>query len=322
MHMIEASGLAKTYDTTQGPVEAVHGVDLHVDPGEIVGFLGPNGAGKTTTVRMLTTLLRPSGGSAVIAGHDLLSDPTGVRLRLGYVSQTGGTKPTATVRDELVLQAQLYRMSPADAEARADELIRDLDLAGLEQRMCVTLSGGQRRRVDVALGLVHQPEVLFLDEPSANLDPPGRMALWNHIRRLRDEHGTTVFLSTHYLDEADHLCDRVLIIDRGQIIAEDSPDQLKARIGHDTVTVDVAGDTDRAREVILRQTGVESVTVTGQALRVACHHADRMLTVILHALVEAGVQVESVVVVRPTLDDVFMAITGHNTPTGPEPIHL
>ena len=310
MPIIAASRLAKTYPSRQGPVHAVQGLDFEVRAGEIVGFLGPNGAGKTTTMRMLTTLLRPTGGSATIGGYDLRKDPAGVRLCIGYISQTGGTKPAASVRDDLALQCRLYRMSPADIRARVAELTAELDLGGFAQRMNMTLSAGQRRRVDVALGVVHRPRVLFLDEPSANLDPQSRIALWDHIRRLRDRHGTTVFVSTHYLDEADSLCDRVLIIDKGRILAEDSPDRLKGLVAHDTVNVEVAGDVERARRALAAQPGVDTVTPHDQVLRVTCKRADQMIMVIARALDQIGVAVESVQVVRPSLDDVFMAITG------------
>ncbi|HEV2376968.1 MAG TPA: ATP-binding cassette domain-containing protein [Streptosporangiaceae bacterium] len=323
MDMIEVSELAKTYQTKQGPVEAVRNVSFRVGSGEIVGFLGPNGAGKTTTMRMLTTLLRPSGGNATIAERDLRRDPAGVRLRIGYVSQTGGGRPMAAVRDDLVFQGRLYRLPQAQAEARADELIHDLELGDVAARMNVTLSGGQKRRVDVALGLVHQPKVLFLDEPSANLDPQSRLTLWRHIRRLRDEHGSTVFLSTHNLDEADNLCDRILIIRKGEIIAEDSPGQLKARAGTDKIAVDVTPDqTGAAQAALAAEPSITSVSVAGATMTLNCHHADRMLTTVLVTLAQAGVTVESVRVVRPTLDDVFLAMAASPVAASPDPISV
>ena len=182
--MIEAHGLARTFTTKRQTVEAVRGVDVHVSPGEIVGFLGPNGAGKTTTLRMLTTLLRPTGGTATVAGHDLCADPRAVRRRIGYVAQGGGTNPACTVTDELRLQARLYGV-PLDRCARVCE---ELDLTALTERTAGSLSGGQRRRLDIALGLVHEPSLVFLDEPTAGLDPQSRAGLWEHIRRLRDRH--------------------------------------------------------------------------------------------------------------------------------------
>ncbi len=210
-------------------MRAVRGVDLTVEPGEILGFLGPNGAGKTTTLRMLTTLLPPTGGAATVAGHDLLRDPAGVRSKIGYVAQSGGVDPQETVRDELVLQGRLYHLPQAEAAARAEELADVLGLTGLLHRRTAALSGGQRRRLDLALGLTHRPAVLFLDEPTTGLDPGSRADLWDLVRRLRDTYGTTVFLTTHYLDEADALADRIVVVDEGVVVAGGTPAALKER---------------------------------------------------------------------------------------------
>jgi ABC-2 type transport system ATP-binding protein len=225
--VISAAGLARTFQTKRGPVEAVRGVDLTVHEGEILGLLGPNGAGKTTTLRMLTTLLAPTAGTATIAGHDLATDPASVRRVCGHVAQSGGVDLQVSVREELVTQGRLYRLTRTRATARASELAHDLGLSGLLDRRCGALSGGQRRRLDVAMALTHRPEVLFLDEPTTGLDPAGRADLWELIRRLRDEHGTTVFLTTHYLDEADALADRLVIVDRGVVVADGTPTALK-----------------------------------------------------------------------------------------------
>ncbi|MEU7035160.1 ATP-binding cassette domain-containing protein [Streptomyces sp. NPDC046237] len=235
MPIISTAGLARTFQTKNGPVEAVRGIDLTVRPGEILGLLGPNGAGKTTTLRMLTTLLPPTGGVATVAGHDLLADPAAVRQRIGYVAQAGGVDPQETVRSELVIQGRLYRLSRTDAAARAEELARELGLTDLLDRSTAALSGGQRRRLDIALGLTHRPDVLFLDEPTTGLDPGSRADLWALVRRLRDEHGTTVVLTTHYLDEADALADRLVIVDKGVVIAEGTPAALKAEHGVTTL---------------------------------------------------------------------------------------
>ncbi|MGW7365490.1 ABC transporter ATP-binding protein [Streptomyces sp. NPDC054841] len=229
MAVITTSGLARTFTTKSGPVDAVRGIDLTAERGEILGFLGPNGAGKTTTLRMLTTLLPPTGGTATIAGRDLTTDPAGVREKIGYVAQSGGVDPAVTVREELVTQARFYRFSRAEAAARAEQLARDLDLTGLLDRPCAALSGGQRRRLDIAMALTHRPEVLFLDEPTTGLDPGSRADLWQLVRRLRDEHGTTVFLTTHYLDEADELSDRIVVVDKGSVVATGTPAALKER---------------------------------------------------------------------------------------------
>ncbi|MBG0829997.1 ATP-binding cassette domain-containing protein [Planomonospora sp. ID67723] len=226
--MIKTSGLSKTF---RGGVRAVRGVDLSVDSGEIVGFLGPNGAGKTTTMRMLTTLLRPTAGTATVAGRDLLTDPQGVRRHIGYVSQDGGIGPLNPVGEELELHAMLYGMRPAQARERVAQTLERLELAGLADRAGGALSGGQRRRFDLAFGLVHRPALLFLDEPTTGLDPQSRANLWDHIRRLRDEDGLTVLLSTHYLDEADALADRLVIIDHGAVVAEGTPAEIKGGAG-------------------------------------------------------------------------------------------
>ncbi|MER5204327.1 ATP-binding cassette domain-containing protein [Streptomyces sp. NPDC002825] len=235
MPIISTSGLARTFTTRNGPVEAVRGIDLTVRPGEILGLLGPNGAGKTTTLRMLTTLLPPTGGAATVAGHDLVGDPAAVRRRIGYVAQSGGLDPQETVRSELVTQGRLYGLDRTTAAARAEELAEDLGLTELLDRKTPALSGGQRRRVDLAMGLTHRPELLFLDEPTTGLDPGSRADLWALVRRLRDEHGTTVVLTTHYLDEADALADRLVIVDKGTVVAEDSPAGLKAAHGVTTL---------------------------------------------------------------------------------------
>jgi len=229
--VIHTSALTRTFTTRTGTVEAVRGIDLTVRRGEILGFLGPNGAGKTTTLRMLTTLLTPTSGTATVAGHDLVRDPAGVRRRIGYVAQSGGVDPAVSVREELVTQARLYRTPKAEAHSRAEELADALGLTELLGRRCAALSGGQRRRLDIAMGLTHRPEVLFLDEPTTGLDPGSRADLWDLVRRLRDELSTTVFLTTHYLDEADALADRLVIVDRGEIAAEGTAEALKAEYG-------------------------------------------------------------------------------------------
>ncbi|MDK0522261.1 ABC transporter ATP-binding protein [Streptomyces sp. ML-6] len=227
MPIISATGLARSFDSRSGPVHAVRSVDLTVAAGEIVGLLGPNGAGKTTTLRMLTTLLAPTGGTATVAGHDLAADPAGVRAKCGYVAQSGGVDPHLTVREELVTQGRLYRLGRPEATARAAELAHGLGLDGLLDRRAVTLSGGQRRRLDIAMALTHRPPVLFLDEPTTGLDPAGRADLWELVRGLRDVSGTTVVLTTHYLDEADALADRLIVIDRGAVAAEGTPAALR-----------------------------------------------------------------------------------------------
>ncbi|MGW8554800.1 ABC transporter ATP-binding protein [Streptomyces tubercidicus] len=226
--IIDAKGLSRTFTTKKGPVEAVRGIDLTVSAGEILGFLGPNGAGKTTTMRMLTTLLPPTGGSATVAGHDLASDQAGVRRNIGYVAQASGVDPGVSVREEMVTQGRLYRLRKSEAMYRAQELAEDLDLSELLDRPTKALSGGQRRRLDIALGLTHRPKLLFLDEPTTGLDPGSRSDVWDLVHRIRAE-GTTVFMTTHYLDEADVLSDRLVVVDGGLVAAEGTPQDLKLR---------------------------------------------------------------------------------------------
>lgn len=293
------------------------GVDFSVADGEIVGFLGPNGAGKTTTLRMLTTLLVPTAGRARVAGADLQRDPAGVRRRIGYVPQAvgdsaGGSDPRCLVEEELRIQAQVYRLSSREAAARTGMLIRELELTGLERRMVKTLSGGQRRRLDIALGLVHSPRLVFLDEPTTALDPQSRSNLWHHIRSIRETMGTTIFLSTHYLDEADMLCDRVLIIDHGRIIASGSPEELKRRVSGDVVTLTVSGDPRIAHKVLAELPGVREITGDGHVVRLSVERGEEALPRMLRALDGEAITMESIQLARPTLDDVFLTLTGRS----------
>ncbi|MGW5054928.1 ATP-binding cassette domain-containing protein [Actinokineospora sp. NPDC004072] len=311
--MITARGLARTFTARGRTVEAVRGVDLDVADGELVGFLGPNGAGKTTTLRMLTTLLKPTAGTATVAGCDLAADPVGVRRRIGYVAQGAGATPGARVGEELELQGRLYGLGKAEARRRGAELAERLDLAGLAERLVKTLSGGQRRRLDIALGLVHDPGLVFLDEPTAALDPQSRANLWEHIRALRDAHGTTVFLTTHYLEEADALCDRILVIDHGRIVAEGTPAQLKAQVSGDLVAVSVAGGAVAAAAEIARKVHAASeVEVHGEGVRFRVPRGDQALAELLRGLDAAGIATTSLQVHTPTLDDVFLTLTGRS----------
>ncbi|WP_328448714.1 ATP-binding cassette domain-containing protein [Amycolatopsis sp. NBC_00438] len=314
--MITARGLERRFrrkGRTGGEVHAVKGVDLDVEAGELVGFLGPNGAGKTTTLRMLTTLLKPTAGTATVGGHDLLADPVGVREHIGYVAQGGGSAPESKVAEELELQGRLYRMSKADAIARGTELCEQLDLTGLGRRLTKTLSGGQRRRLDIAMGLIHSPGLVFLDEPSTGLDPQSRANLWDHIRRLRAEQGVTVFLTTHYLDEADALADRLIVIDDGRIVAEGTPDALKARVSGDGVEVGVdPASAAEAAETAERLSGAHELSVTGGVIRFRVPRGDVALPELLRALDTRGIAMTSMQVHRPTLDDVFLTLTGRS----------
>jgi ABC-2 type transport system ATP-binding protein len=318
MPIIEARGLARTFTSRKRTVHAVRGVDLEVEAGEIVGFLGPNGAGKTTTLRMLTTLLEPTAGEATVAGADLRRNPLEVRRRIGYVPQAigqtmGGTDPECQVDEELLDQAALYRIPRADAVRRTALLTRQLDLGGLDQRLVKTLSGGQRRRLEIALGLVHEPPLVFLDEPTTGLDPQSRLNLWEHIRGLRSDLGTTVFLTTHYLEEADALCDRVFIIDNGVTVASGTPDELKRQVSGDVVTLAVNGAPDKARELLVRQPIVSEVVVGGDGgLRLSVFNGAEALPTLLRVLDDAGITLASINLSRPTLDDVFLTMTGRS----------
>jgi ABC-2 type transport system ATP-binding protein len=309
--VIKASGLARTFKARGRTVEAVRGVDLEVEAGELVGFLGPNGAGKTTTLRMLTTLLDPTAGEATVAGCDLRRDPVGVRKRIGSVAQGGGTTPEMKVIEELVLQARFYGLSKMDGQRRAEELMARLDIADLDDRLIKTLSGGQRRRLDIALGLLHDPRLVFLDEPSTGLDPQSRFNLWDHIRSLRDNHETTVFLTTHYLDEADALCDRILVIDHGKIVAEGAPSDLKAQVSGDRVEVGVPTEhVTRAAELAGQVDGAHDVSTVDNMVRFRVPRGDTAMPEMLRALDSERIAMTSVQVHRPSLDDVFLSLTG------------
>jgi ABC-2 type transport system ATP-binding protein len=309
--MITTTGLRKSFRTRKGTVDAVRGVDLAVREGEIFGFLGPNGAGKTTTLRMLATLIVPDGGEATIAGADLRRDPGGVRRRIGYVAQGGSTWDTVTAREELVLQARLYGIGKATAREMAAKAIESFQLSEFADRKCQTYSGGQRRRVDVALGIIHEPKVVFLDEPTTGLDPQSRAHMWDEVRRLRDE-GMTVFITTHYLEEADVLCDRVAIIDHGEIVTEGTPDELKREVAGDVVTVGVNGAGARAAELLDEQPYVRELEATEQGLRLYVDAGATAIPQILRTLDGAGVGLGSIELHRPSLDDVFLAKTGRS----------
>ena len=322
MAIIAAKGLARDFTSRKRTVHAVRGVDITVEEGEIVGFLGPNGAGKTTTLRMLTTLLRPTAGTATVAGADLLGDPLGVRKRIGFVPQAigqtqGGTSDNSLVSEELLDQGQAYRIGREETRRRAAQLIEQLDLGGLDQRFVKTLSGGQRRRLEIALGLVHQPPLVFLDEPTTGLDPQSRSNMWEHIRRLRSELGTTVFLTTHYLDEADALCDRLFVIDHGVIVAAGTPDELKRRVSGDVVTLSVSsaanhGATEAARALLTDSPVTREIAVTDGSLRLTVEHGEEALPVLLRTLDGAGITMSAISLSRPTLDDVFLTLTGRS----------
>ena len=309
--MIETHDLRRVFKTRRGDVEAVAGVDLRIEAGEIFGFLGPNGAGKTTTLRMLATLLPSSGGGATIAGCDLRRQPQQVRERIGYVGQAGGTDPQITGRRELVFQGRHYRLSIAESRSRAAALITMLQLEDCADRPTKTYSGGQRRRLDIGLGLIHQPPVLFLDEPTTGLDPQARAHLWEEVKRL-GEQGTTLFLTTHYMDEADALCDRLAIIDHGRIVAQGTPDELKRQIAGDVVVIGVHGDQRAALELLKGQPFVRDAGSEDGTVRLYVDRGEVAMPAILRLLDSAGLELRTISLTRPSLDDVFLRQTGRS----------
>ena len=312
--MIETQGLTKTFPARNGAVEAVRGVDLRVNPGELFGFLGPNGAGKTTTMRILSTLLPPTSGRALVCGYDLLRQSDQVRRHIGYVGQKGGAEPKETGRENLVLQGQLYEMSQVNANRRASELIAKFDLGPFADRLVQTYSGGQRRRLDVAMGMMHHPQLLFLDEPTTGLDPQSRVRIWDEVRRLRAE-GMTIFLTTHYMDEADGLCDRLAIIDNGKIVREDTPNALKQQIAGDIISLGLDthnGAMTRVTETLRAQPFLRELQQSDHSLQLYVERGEEVLPDILRLLDSNGAAIRTVTLARPTLEDVFLRLTGRS----------
>ncbi|MET3367926.1 UNVERIFIED_CONTAM: ABC-2 type transport system ATP-binding protein [Jeotgalibacillus campisalis] len=321
--MIHTNKLTKTFTVKKETVEAVKGVDIDVAPGELVAFLGPNGAGKSTTLRMLTTLLKPTSGSATVAGVDVAKDPAGVRARIGYIGQGNGGGHSYRVIDELIMQGRFYGMNTTDAKARAQTLMASLDLSDLAKRTVIKLSGGQRRRMDVALGLMHSPGLLFLDEPSTGMDPQNRANLWEHIMRMREEHGTTIVLTTHYMDEADSMSERVIVIDHGTIIADDTASRLKANLAGDLLAVEVAaGSASDVRGLLGRAAAegdMEENAYDGVVrFRLRLAQGAQLAPGLLKEMHDAGAPAQSLELKPPTLDDVFLELTGRSLREGAE----
>ncbi len=301
---IAAEGLVRRF----GDLVAVDGVDLVVEQGEIFGFLGPNGAGKSTLVRMLTTLLRPTAGTARVAGHDVVADAGAVRRAIGVALQDAAIDPLMTGRELVRLQAVLHGISRGDADRRGDVLLERVGLTGAANRRVGTYSGGMRRRLDLALSLVHEPSVLFLDEPTTGLDPPSRTALWEEVRRLNAE-GTTVFLTTQYLEEADELAGRIAIIDGGRIVREGQPEALKAGVGAHTLLVRVGTEHEVRAAEVLERFGPGRAAKSG-SVAIGLSGGPSALSAALRALDDAGIAVEHVELDAPSLDDVFAEATG------------
>jgi ABC-2 type transport system ATP-binding protein len=304
---VEVRSLRRTF---KGGVEAVRDIDLSISRGEVFGFLGPNGAGKTTTVRMLCTLLPPTSGSASVAGIDVVADPADVRRRIGVALQEIGLDPVQTGRELLDLQCGLYGITGGDARARTKELLELVGLSEAADRRTKTYSGGMKRRLDLASALVHSPEVLFLDEPTTGLDPASRLTVWDEVRRINST-GTTIFLTTQYLEEADRLCDRVAIIDNGTIVADGTPERLKAQMGHDVVRVELDGaDATRVEAAMSGLPGLERVVPEADALALYLEDGAGSIAEIVRRLDGAQIQVGAIAVSRPSLDDVFLRATG------------
>ena len=307
--VIEARDLVKTYP---GDVRALDGLTFSVESGSIFGLLGPNGAGKSTTVKILTTLSRPDGGAATVAGWDVIREPDRVRHTIGSVSQQSAVDPEATGRENLVLQGRVYGMRGALLAARVDELLERFSLSDAANRVVRTYSGGMQRKLDVAMGLVHRPSVLFLDEPTTGLDPEARADLWDEIARLTREDGLTILMTTHYLEEADRLARRLAIVDQGRLVAEGTPDELKAELRGDAINVELrepdAGQ--RAAATLAGLSGLRETSLDGAILRARADHAASALPAVLAALDGAGIPVATVTIARPSLDDVYLRHTG------------
>ncbi len=317
MDSIVAEELRKRYRS----VHALDGVSFAVREGEVFGLLGPNGAGKSTTVRVLTTLTRPDSGRAFVAGENVVSHPTRVRGAIGYVAQDSGVDWEATGRENLLLQGRIHGMSGASLRARVEELLGFVGLEDAADRQARGYSGGMKRRLDIAIGLVHRPSVLFLDEPTTGLDPEARVAMWVEVERLAKEHSLTILLTTHYLEEADRLAERVAIVSRGQIVVEGSPEELKAGLRGDSVTVelgDLDGRIEAAADVVRRVEGATEVTVDERQVRTRVPNGAQAIPSILSALESSGFPVASVTTARPSLDDVYLHYTGREFSTEDE----
>jgi ABC-2 type transport system ATP-binding protein len=312
---LDARDLVKTYSAGHGkdPVRALDGLSISVASGSVFGLLGPNGAGKSTAVKILTTLSRADSGTATVARIDVGVAPDRVRRAIGLVSQKASSDPMATGRENLVLAARIQGLPRAAARAHADELLDRFGLGDAADRLVRTYSGGMARKLDVAIGLIHRPQVLFLDEPTTGLDPEARAEMWAEIARLAADEQVTVLLTTHYLDEADRLADRLAIIDHGRVVVEGTPDELKSELHGDTVQVELAGpdDTGAALRLLDRLPGLDGVVAEGTTLRARADLGARAVPALLTSLDDAGIAVASVTVARPSLDDVYLRYAGH-----------
>jgi ABC-2 type transport system ATP-binding protein len=317
MDAIVAEDLHKRYKT----VQALDGVSFAVRAGEVFGLLGPNGAGKSTTVRTLATLTRPDSGRALVAGEDVARHPNRVRRAIGYVAQDSGIDWEATGRENLLLQGRIHGMAGAELHKRVDELLELVGLLDAADRQARNYSGGMKRRLDIATGLVHRPQVLFLDEPTTGLDPEARVAMWTEVERLAEQENLTILLTTHYLEEADRLAERVAIVSRGKIVVEGTPEDLKAGLRGELVTVELAEADGRAHEavqIVHLVDGATEVAAEGQLVRARVPNGAQAIPVILSALEDGGHAVASVTTARPSLDDVYLHYTGRDFSTEDE----
>ena len=289
---------------------AVDGVTFSVREGEVFGFLGPNGAGKTTTVQMLTTLLTPTSGRAEVAGIDVRAHPDQVRRRVGIVFQESTCDDELSGRENLELSAALYGVPPGEARSKSKDLLERMQLKDAADRRVKTYSGGMRRRLELAAGLLHSPHLLFLDEPTLGLDPQGRAGLWEYVRQLRKETGITVFMTTHYLDEADQMCDRIAIIDHGKIVATGTPSELKEKVGGDVVTLSTDGSASDISSALQQLPGVVSVARQPPGYRIVCRQGEAVVPLAVGACSQAKVGLTNVSVKKPTLDEAFLQVTG------------
>lgn len=306
---IEAVELRKHYPPN---VQALDGVSLTVPPGTIFGVLGPNGAGKSTLTRVLCSLTRPDSGSATVAGIDVLKHPVQVRRAIGVVAQKHGSDPNATGRENLILHGEFYGITGSDLKARVATALERFDLVDAANRLVRTYSGGMARRLDIAMGLLNHPQVLFLDEPTTGLDPEARAQMWRYIERLAVEEQMTIWLTTHYMDEADSLTAQLAIVDRGRIVAQGTPDELKRQLSGDTLQVELANPEDdgAARTVLAAVGGVELAEIQGRTLRAYAQDGGAAVPVVLAALDGRDIKVTSVTVARPSLDDVYLRFAG------------
>jgi len=310
MDAIVVDGLEKTYGKG---VRALDGMSFAVPEGQVFGLLGPNGAGKSTTVRVLVTLTKPDGGVASVAGHDVVREPAAVRRAFGYVPQASGVDREATGRENLLLQGRIQGMGGPDLAKRTDELLETFGLGEKADALVRTYSGGQKRRLDVALGLVHRPQVLFLDEPTTGLDPEARAAMWDELARLAQAEKLTILLTTHYLEEADRLAERVAIVARGKVVVDGAPEALKRELRGDAVTIELGdGDRERAQGVLAGLSDVHETIVDGRRIHSRVEQGAQAVPGMLSALDGAGVAVRAVTVSRPSLDDVYLHYTGRD----------